>query len=197
MVVPVDVDNLPTCLLSAPVGGATVSDDVQIVFGGDEPSSSLVTSTLEFSTDSGATWSLSTAAAGSTTSNPDVARATPFSGVIFLWDSRADVQTPVTPLPVVLRLTVASAVASSACTVAITVDNTAICTGICGDCNLDGQGPTIIDALTAAQIAVSLITPSLMQTGCCDIDSDADIDIIDGLRIAQKSAGLVVSLACP
>ena len=74
--------------------------------------------------------------------------------------------------------------------------NTQICTALCGDCDENGLGPDVIDALTAAQIAVGLITPTVVQAACCDVDISGIVDVVDALFIAQFAAGLPAILMC-
>ena len=66
----------------------------------------------------------------------------------------------------------------------------------CGDCDLDSQGPDVIDALQAAQISIGVVTPNAYQVPCCDVDSSGVIDITDALMIAQVSVGLPIMLTC-
>ena len=66
----------------------------------------------------------------------------------------------------------------------------------CGDCDLN-MSVDIVDALTAAQIASSMVMPTPAQLISCDVDSSGAVDILDALLIAQASAGLQVSLTCP
>lgn len=71
----------------------------------------------------------------------------------------------------------------------------------CGDCNVDGVTDTILDALTASQIAVGIVIPSGRQALCCDTNAlpaaSPVIDIIDALLIAQAATGIPVLLTCP
>jgi hypothetical protein len=68
---------------------------------------------------------------------------------------------------------------------------------VCGDCDLDGNAPTIIDALVAAQLAAGAAAATPPQTAACDVDSTHSITVVDALRMAQVSAGLPVTLSCP
>jgi hypothetical protein len=72
-----------------------------------------------------------------------------------------------------------------------------LCTGLCGDCNEDGNGPTVLDALAAAQMGAGLTSPSPSQEGCCDVDSSGSITVLDALVMAQDAAGLPATLSCP
>ena len=155
--------------------------------------------TFEWSTDGGATFVPCTAAASSPTSNP-VAGVVP-GPVDFHWDTIADgVGTPVLTAGVIVGTQLDDGVAyPGGCTSApFDVDNSAAtCHGICGDCNLSGVGPDILDALTAAQIAAGLLTPSIGQLTCCDFNSSTSVDVLDALGIAQEAAGLPVTPNCP
>jgi hypothetical protein len=76
------------------------------------------------------------------------------------------------------------------------VDNTQLCAGICGDCNQDGSGPTIVDALSAAQVAAGLLMPGPVQLACCDVNTTTAVEILDALLLAQYAAGIPVTLTC-
>jgi hypothetical protein len=67
---------------------------------------------------------------------------------------------------------------------------------LCGDCDGNGAGPTIVDALAAAQIAAGLVAPSPAQQLTCEVDGAAPISVVDALVLAQAAASLPVSLAC-
>jgi hypothetical protein len=197
--VPFDVDNRPTpptCTLAGPPG--TVSLDLTLDLDSTSVNSTTVEVLFEYSTDSGATWLQCTAAASSPLPNP--ASAVPTGPATFVWASRTDgVGTAAPVLGVLARATVDDLVAvqTGTCeTLPMDIDNTALCGGICGDCDLNGVGPTIVDALTAAQLAAGLVVPTTPQTGCCDVDSSSTITILDALLIAQVAAGLSGTLAC-
>jgi DNA-binding beta-propeller fold protein YncE len=68
---------------------------------------------------------------------------------------------------------------------------------LCGDCDGNDTGPDILDALTAAQIGVGLVSPSMTQTMCCDTNSSGSVDVIDALQMAQVGAGFPVLVDCP
>jgi hypothetical protein len=197
--VQVDVDNVPvppTCTVTL-TSGTPVAGVGSFELQADSVNSPAVDATFEFTTDGGATYALATAGPASSNPLPGVAVLTPTP---FDWDSRADgvgLAAPVTG--VLLRATVDDGVAAtSSCAAApLDVDNTALCTGICGDCSLDGIGPSVVDALVAAQIAAGLMVPSPIQTGCCDVNSTGAIEVLDALLIAQTAAGLGVTLLCP
>ena len=65
-----------------------------------------------------------------------------------------------------------------------------------GRCDLNGVGPDILDALTSAQMAAGILTPSAMQQLCCDVDASTTLTILDALVMAQSAAGLMVTLTC-
>jgi hypothetical protein len=71
------------------------------------------------------------------------------------------------------------------------------CSPICGDCNGTGGLPaTILDALTAAQLAAGIAAPTTQQQCTCDVNTSGGIEVLDALTIAQASAGLPVTLTC-
>ncbi len=120
------VANGPGCTISSPANSASVSADVTVTFGGSDPGSLPLTSTFEYSTNGGASYSPATAAGGSPTANPDVSRATPFSAVNFVWDSVADGLSTAT---VDFRITVDNGSKTSTCTITgLAVDNVPTCT---------------------------------------------------------------------
>jgi hypothetical protein len=72
-------------------------------------------------------------------------------------------------------------------------DGTAVFSGLCGDCNGDGQ-LNIVDALVAAQSAAGLFLPPSLER--CDVNSSTAVDIVDALLMAQAAAGLAPTLSC-
>ena len=156
--------------------------------------------TFEFSTNGGVTWSMATPTPASATPNPAV--GLPVATVaMFEWDSRTDMVGLVALEPgVMFRAVVDDGVSllTGVCSSpAFDVDNTAICFMTCGDCDLNGVGPNVVDALQAAQIAAGILVPTFLQTGCCDVNSTMSIDVIDSLIMAQAAAGLSAVLICP
>jgi len=186
----------PVCTLTTPASPA--SDDISVDLDASSPNGPTVDATFEFSIDAGATWSPCTPTGASPTPNP--APGLPNGVSTFEWDSRIDAVGQVAVAAgVLLRATVIDGIAPTQGTCSTTpfdVDNTALCQGICGDCNLDANGPDIIDALTAAQIAALLVTPTQAQEGCCDCNADTNVDILDALLMAQAAALLPVTLTC-
>lgn len=198
--VTVDVDNVlppPMCMITAPPGGPH-GGDITFDLSLQSPSSPTVGVFIEYSVDGGMNWNPATAAMSSPLTSP--AMGVPVGMTQFIWDSRLDnvgVGIPISGI--LLRATVADGVAilPGECTTAgFDVDNTSLCGGICGDCDLNMSGPNILDALVAAQIAAGLLTPTMPQVGCCDVNSTGQVEILDALLIAQSSAALPVSLMC-
>jgi hypothetical protein len=158
-----------------------------------------VDAAFDFSTDGGATWATCTPMPGHTNPMPGMASGSPYQ---FEWDSRTDAVAMAAPLAGVLtRITAGDGVApvpGTCSSLPFTVDNTALCyTHVCGDCDEDGAGPTILDALAAAHLAAGLATPTLLQQGCCDGDSNMAIEILDALLLARASAFLPPTITCP
>ena len=185
----------PTYTITGPPGVAT--GETQLALDTMSPSSPTVDVQLHFSVDGGTTWTLCTAAASSAI--PAVG-SIPTGAASFTWDTQADgVGVSLLAPGVLVRATVNDGVSpgqGECFTAPFDVDNTALCQGICGDCDLNGAGPAILDALTAAQIGVALISPTLEQTGCCDVNLSGAIDVVDALQLAQSAAGLSVTLSC-
>jgi hypothetical protein len=152
---------------------------------------------IEYSVDAGVTFQTATMAATSPTPNPAAALANGLYS--FHWHSRDDgVGLAALAVGVIIRVTVDDGISpyTGTCTQTIDIDNTAICGHACGDCNLDAMGPSVIDALLAAQIAAGLQTPNPEQEGCCDVDASMAVTVLDALQIARESAGLSVVLTC-
>lgn len=193
--VDVDVDNVPTCALLL-TSSQPVRDDASFDVTPMSVSSMLADATFEFSTDAGVTFLPATAAASSMNPLVGIPVGAPST---FVWDSRTDgVGTMAVSPGVLLRATIDDGVGMATCvTLGFDVDNTSLCGGTCGDCDLSGTGPDVIDALTAAQLAAGLLTPSSMQDGCCDVDSSMSVTVLDALGIAQAAAGLPAMLTCP
>ena len=66
---------------------------------------------------------------------------------------------------------------------------------LCGDCDGDGS-VTILDALAAAHHGAGIITLVGQQFTDCDVNSTAQVDVLDALILAQAAAGLGVTLNC-
>jgi hypothetical protein len=198
--VDVDVDNvapLPTCTLGV-TSALPASGDIDLEVTPDSVSAGMVDVAFEYSLDAGATWLPATPGGTSVNPTPGLPVAIPAP---FTWDSRADAVGDVVPAVGVLARALVddgvSLVPGECQTAPFDVDNTAICSTLCGDCNTDTTGPTIVDALVAAQFSAGIGTPTVLQTGCCDVNSSMTIDIIDALQMAQVSAGIMLMLSCP
>ena len=83
------------------------------------------------------------------------------------------------------------------CVASVLVDNTSLCPTFCGDCDSNGLGIDVLDALAAARIAAGVDTPSVAQTACCDTNSSSTVDVLDALQMAQAAAGLPAMPSCP
>ena len=68
---------------------------------------------------------------------------------------------------------------------------------VCSDCNGDGVTPSILDALTGAQISVALVSPTATQQIVCDVNASGSISVIDALIMAQAAVGLAPQIVCP
>ncbi len=119
------ISNGPSCTITSPAMGASGSGDFTITFDGSDAANSPLTSTFEYTTDGGATFALATAAGASPISNPDPNRATPFTGLSFIWDSFSDAVGLFGPQSSNFRVTVDNGVgAASNCSVTgVNVDN--------------------------------------------------------------------------
>jgi len=198
--VDVDVDNvapLPTCTVGviSPIPGR---NDIDVEVTPDSVSAGVVDVAFDYSLDGGATWLPATP--GGTSVNPTLGLPV-MTPATFTWDSRADGVALLALAPAVLVRALVndgvSLVPGECQTAPFDVDNTSVCFTICGDCNSDAAGPSIIDSLVAAQFSAGIGTPTMLQTGCCDVNSSMSIDIIDALQMAQVSAGLPLTLICP
>lgn len=67
----------------------------------------------------------------------------------------------------------------------------------CGDCDRHGDGITILDALTAAQISAGTIRSQTLQNCSCDVDGSGITTVLDALRLAQIAAGFTPAINCP
>ena len=116
---------------------------------------------------------------------------------MFLWDSRTDGAALMGQETIELRAQVQDGSSTTSCTTTADIDNGQLCGAFCGDCDGNGLGPAILDALEASRIAASIVTPTSTQRGCCDTNSSGTIDVLDVLFIAQFAAGLPATLSCP
>jgi hypothetical protein len=194
--VDVTVDNGPSCSLSL-LSSPPFMNEIDLEVTGDSHSSPTVDISFEYSVNGGTTWDPATPDGGFTNPMLGVPVTTPTT---WSWDSRADgVGLAAVAVGVLVRASVSDGAAAAPGTCLSTpfdVDNTALCPGACGDCDLNGVTPTIVDALLAAQIAAGLVTPTTPQTGCCDVNSSTAVEVLDALLIAQDSAGITVTMTC-
>ena len=155
---------------------------------------------FEFTLDGGSTWRPATSAPPSPLLNP--AEMVPVGlQQDFIWDTRDDgVGFGLIATGVQVRATVVDTVSgltSTCTTMPFDVDNTVpFCVGECGDCDQDRSAPDIVDAVTAALIAVGTLSPNMGQVGCCDVNGSGVVEVLDALRIAQFSMGLPAQLLC-
>jgi len=185
----------PTCTIAAPPG--VLGEQIQLDGTIDSPNAATADLIFEHSLDGGVTWLACTA--DPTSPLPAIAPAVPLGPITFVWDSRADaVGVASVATGVLVRVSIDDLTAQGECvTGAFDVDNTALCYTLCGDCDENGSGPDILDALVGAQISAGLSTPTPLQIGCCDVNSSGNIEILDALLTAQLAAGLPVTLTCP
>jgi hypothetical protein len=197
---PFDIDNVnapPVCTLTASETPVTrvVALDFELVSSSGPWADVL----FECSTDCGDTFLPLTPAATSPLSNPEPAFAP--GAAVFEWDTAADgVGLLAIDRDVLVRAVATDGVSSRqglCLAMPVAVDNTALCQSDCGDCDRNGAVSTILDALAAAQISVTAIPAPPLQGECCDVNASGSIDILDALLMAQSSAGIPVSLACP
>lgn len=67
----------------------------------------------------------------------------------------------------------------------------------CGNCDLQSDGITIVDALVAAQISAGLVPARVLQDCSCDVDNSGTITILDSFLIANVVAGIQRTFDCP
>ena len=186
------------CTITTPTAGSVVAGSpVPIIFDVDHPQMAAVDLAFDWSTDAGLTWSAAASAAASPLPNPAGAVPTPLVGGTFLWDAAADGVGVAVAQATTIRVTAGDAIHISCTSVDLTVVGLSSCTGLCGDCDQDGRGPNILDALVAAQISSGLVLPTPLQAACCDANASGLVEILDALLIAQSGAGLMVVLTCP
>jgi hypothetical protein len=154
---------------------------------------------VQYSIDGGTRWLDCTPAPSSPLSSPD--SGVPLGLSTFTWDTIADGVGTAAPAASVLVRTLVDDLVSprkgECASAGFTVDNNGTCDSLCGDCDLDGAGPDVLDALAAAQIAVTILLPEPDQRSCCDVDTSGDVSILDALAIAQDAVGTPVMLSCP
>lgn len=189
-----NVDNRISCMIMAP--GGTVMGPVNVtVTTATTSMPPTVNVALEWSPAGMGAFASCTMTVSSPNPNPVVGAPSGMFG--FQWNAGADGAGSAAPASIDLRATVSDAGGMSTCITTVMVDNTSLCTTICGDCNISGAGPDIIDALTAAQIAAGLTIASMAQMGCCDVDSSMAVTVLDALVMAQSAAGLPAMPSCP
>lgn len=186
----------PSCTVTGPMVCTTGAIDLTVdamnmAMPGD------MTITVEYSPAGMGTFLPCTMTGASANPNPTV--MAPPGMYDFQWDAAADGVGAMGCEMFDIQVTVIDMVsaATSTCTTTVEGDNSSLCQTVCGDCDDNGAGPDILDALTAAQIAAGLIMPSMTQTGCCDTDNSGAVNVLDALTMAQGAAGLMVTLTCP
>lgn len=125
LAVPVLAQNPPSCVITSPASGATVSEAVTFDFAISDPDLDPMTVFWEFSTDVGTTYWPMTAAVTSATGNP--AFGLPDGAYTFTWDSCLDATLAGTP-GVFVRLAVDDGLFTAVCLLFIHLDNGPACT---------------------------------------------------------------------
>lgn len=187
----------PTCTITSPTTGTGVVDMVTITYDAMD-AEDLMDITYEF--DAGAGFVSATRLGGGSSMDLGVASS---MGLTFDWDLATDL--PMGMSGVVFRISLDDGRGGTgSCTVSLDVAPAGACPlpALCGDCNEDGVAVNILDSLTAAQIAVGVITPGVLQFNKCNVvgavspSASAAVDILDSLNIAQAAAGLPIALSC-
>jgi hypothetical protein len=186
----------PTCVLVNPSPGFTVTSTMPVQFGTNDAEGHLLDIYYEY--DAGGGFQPATRDGGGA---PFDLGVSPGAFEFFIWDARADLIGAIPGVIFQVRLDDRHG-GTGLCSVQVDVDlPTCPPPALCGDCNLDTLF-TILDALTAAQIAAGLVTPSADQFHRCNVQGlvapsvGAVVDVLDSLALAQNAVGLPVTLHC-
>ena len=153
---------------------------------------------FSYSTSGGTSWLPCTPLGAGAT--PALGVTVPATGAQFTWDAHADGVGLAGPQNTLVRVETTGLMITNpyVCESGLfVIHDPLVCVGLCGDCDQSGTGPDILDALLAAQIAAAVALPPPAGGGCCDVTGSLSVDVLDALLIAQESAGIQPTLACP